>query len=179
MERELLLLGLLRQSGMHGYKIIEFIERDLAMCTDLKKPTAYFLLDKMAQNGWISWSEEREGNRPPRRIYQITPEGEAQFQSLLRESLAQYEPLKFTDDIALAFADGLPHAELLELLRQRRTALLTVVEVVRLTPAHKGFIQFVIDHQLIHLESELRWMDELLNRISLPSITGEEEHGLA
>jgi len=63
MNRELLLLGLLRQSEMHGYKIIEFIERDLAICTDLKKPTAYFLLDKMAQNGWISWMEEREGKR--------------------------------------------------------------------------------------------------------------------
>ena len=113
MDRELLLLGLLRQSGMHGYKIIEFIERDLAICTDLKKPTAYFLLDKLAQNGWISWSEEREGNRPPRRIYAITAEGEAQFQQLLRANLGQYEPLKFTSDIALAFANELPPAELL------------------------------------------------------------------
>ena len=42
------------------------------MCSDLKKPTAFFLLDKMAQNGWISWTEEQEGNRPPRRNYQIT-----------------------------------------------------------------------------------------------------------
>src|SRR5574338_1673097 len=111
MNRELLLLGLLRQSEMHGYKIIEFIERDLAMCTDLKKPTAYFLLDKMAQNGWISWMEERDGNRPPRRIYQITPEGERLFQKMLRESLAHYEPVKFTDDIALALSEMLPDIE--------------------------------------------------------------------
>ncbi|MEP7288515.1 MAG: PadR family transcriptional regulator [Chloroflexota bacterium] len=178
MERELLLLGLLRQSGMHGYKIIEFIERDLAMCTDLKKPTAYFLLDKMAQNGWISWTEEREGNRPPRRIYQITSEGEVQFQKLLRESLSHYAPLKFTDDIALAFADGLPRAELVDLLTRRRDALLAVVEATRLTPAHPGFIQLGIDHQLIHLESELRWMDNLLERVSSQSITGGN-HGFA
>jgi DNA-binding PadR family transcriptional regulator len=172
MERELLLLGLLRHSGMHGYKIIEFIERDLAMCSDLKKPTAYFLLDKMAQNGWISWVEEREGNRPPRRIYQITDEGEAQFQKLLRASLAHYEPVKFTDDIALAFADGLPQTEILELLQQRRNALQRIVEATRLTPAHPGLVALVIDHQRIHLESELVWMDELMERITAISNKG-------
>ena len=174
MERELLLLGLLRQSGMHGYKIIECIERDLAMCTDLKKPTAYFLLDKMAQSGWIQWTESREGKRPQRRIYEITAVGEVEFQKLLRESLAKYEPHKFTDDIALAFADGLPHAEILELLGQRQEALRLVVEAMRLTPAYRGFVQLVIDHQLVHLESELHWMDELMRRVA--SSESQESH---
>lgn len=178
MERELLLLGLIRQSEMHGYKIIEFIERDLAMCSNLKKPTAYFLLDKMVQKGWISWVEEREGNRPPRRIYQITTEGEAEFQKLLRALLANYEPVKFSDDIALAFADGLSQTELLELLQQRRNALQRIVEATRITPAHPGLVQLVIDHQRIHLESELVWMDELLERISSNQLKVEPiEHG--
>ena len=35
MERELLLLGFLRRENMHGYKLNEFIERDMAACTDL------------------------------------------------------------------------------------------------------------------------------------------------
>lgn len=165
MERELLLLGLLRQSGMHGYRIIEFIEGDLAVCTDLKKPTAYFLLDKMAQNGWITWTEEREGNRPPRRIYHITAEGEAQFQALLRDCLGRYSPHKFGDDIALAFAEGLPEPELLTLLAQRRAALLHAIEDIQAAPPHAGFVQLVIDHQRHYLESELRWMDELIARL--------------
>ncbi len=169
MNRELLLLGLIRQSEMHGYRIIEFIERDLAMCTDLKKPTAYFLLDKMAQNGWISWTEERDGNRPPRRTYQITTEGEGQFQKLLRESLAHYEPVKFSDDIALAFSEALSPAERLELLSRRYQALQAMVEAVRSTPSHPGMAQLAIDHQRVHLESELRWMDELMERISTNS----------
>jgi len=172
MNRELLLLGLLRQSEMHGYRIIEFIERDLAMCTDLKKPTAYFLLDKMAQNGWISWTEEREGNRPTRRTYQITPDGEIEFQKLLRESLANYDPIKFADDIALAFAEGLSQAELLDLLHRRRSILLTFIDAIKLAPPHQGFVQFVIDHQRMHLESELSWMDQLQERISLYSTIG-------
>lgn len=167
MEREVLLLGLLRQSDMHGYKIIEFIERDLAICTDLKKPTAYFLLEKMAKSGWISWTDEREGNRPPRRIYAITPQGEAQFQKMLRESLAHYHSVKFADDIALAFADDLPPAELHQLLGQRRAALAQALESIQQVPTHKGAVQRVIDHQRVHLESELRWLDGVLNEINL------------
>ena len=178
MERELLLLGLLRQSNMHGYRIIEFIERDLSICTDLKKPTAYFLLDKMAHNGWIEWAEEQEGNRPPRRIYRITAQGEAQFQTLLRESLSHYEPHKFTDDIALAFADALPGGELTVLLRQRREALRSLLEAANATPPHPGLVQLVIEHHRFHLDSELRWIDELIARISTTSTT-EEDHGLA
>ena len=49
MERQLLLLGLLRREDMHGYRLNEFIERDMAFCTDVKKPTAYYLLDKLAE----------------------------------------------------------------------------------------------------------------------------------
>lgn len=178
MEREVLLLGLLRQSEMHGYKIIEFIERDLALCTDLKKPTAYFLLEKMAQNGWITWTEDREGHRPLRRIYAITPLGEAQFQKMLRESLTNYHPIKFADDIALAFADNLPPQELQQLLAQRRTALAGILYATQQTPRHKGAIQLVIDHQLVHLESELKWLDGLLNQINSNPSLGEP-HGLA
>ena len=51
MERELLLLGFLRREQAHGYRLNEFIEREMTACTDIKKPTAYFLLDKMAHEG--------------------------------------------------------------------------------------------------------------------------------
>src|SRR5689334_24991696 len=107
MDRELLLLGLLRRAHMHGYQLHEFIERDLATCTDLKKPTAYFLLDKMTRLGWITQREEREGNRPARRVYQVTAAGEAQFQQLLRENLSGSATTRFTGDIGLIFADTL------------------------------------------------------------------------
>ena len=90
MERELLLLGFLRREQAHGYRLNEFIEREMTACTDIKKPTAYFLLDKMAKQGWITMRETREGNRPPRRVYRLTAKGEAQYQKLLRENLGSF-----------------------------------------------------------------------------------------
>jgi hypothetical protein len=47
-----------------------------------------------------------------------------------------------------------------------------IVESTQLTPSHPGLVQLVIDHQRIHLESELVWMDELVEHITSISIKG-------
>jgi DNA-binding PadR family transcriptional regulator len=162
MERELLLLGLLRQNKVHGYKLTEYIERNMTSCTDLKRSTAYFLLDKMVQKGWITATDEQEGNRPPKQVFSITPEGETVFQTMLRENLSAYSSVKFGDDIGIAFTDALPPAEVVELLHKRRDMLESELRVAREIPPHDRQIQLVIDHYIFHLDSELRWLDHLL-----------------
>lgn len=175
MDRELLLLGLLRQMDMHGYRLAEFIERDLTICTDLKKPTAYFLLDKMVKQGWITQHQAQEGNRPLRRVYKITPEGETQFQRLLRENLATHTSATFVGDVGLAFVDALEPAEARILLAQRRTALAADLEAAHAVPKHAGSWQLLIEHRILHLENELRWLDEVLNRLVVEG-SGEANH---
>jgi len=162
MERELLLLGFLRRENMHGYKLNEFIEKNMAACTDLKKPTAYFLLDKMAQQGWITMRETRAGNRPLRRVYHVTAKGEAQYQKMLRENLGSFSAAKFSGDIGLAFADDLDTAEVLDLLSQRRAALATELEKAQAVPQHAGSLQLIIDHQVAHLGAELQWLAQVI-----------------
>ena len=85
MERELLLLGMLRIQAMHGYQLHELIDSHLGESIQIKKPTAYSLLNKMADAGWVSYVEEQAGNRPLRRVYTITEAGEAAFQRLIRQ----------------------------------------------------------------------------------------------
>jgi len=165
MDRELLLLGLLRRQEMHGYQLMEFIDRVLNFCTDIKKPTAYFLLDKMAEAGWIARTESQAGHRPPRQVYRLTEQGEIAFQRLLRANLAGYTALRFADDIGLAFIDSLSPAETLALLGQRRAALAEALAAARAVPPHPGSIQFIIEHQVRHLEAELQWLDELQTRL--------------
>ncbi len=167
MDRELLLLGLLRRQDMHGYQLHEFINQSMSSCVDLKKPTAYFLLDKMAAAGWISETEAQEGNRPPRRVYQLTTEGEAAYQRLLRENLATHHATRFPGDIGLAFLDSLPAAESRSLLQQRRDDLAHELAEAQAIPRHAGTAQWVIDHLIHHLQSELTWLDEVNHRISI------------
>lgn len=162
MERELLLLGILRQQDMHGYQITEFINRDLAYCTDLKKPTAYFLLKKMAEGGLIAEEIAQEGGRPARHVYRLTEAGEAEFQRLLRENLAGHASATFADDIGLAFLDTLDPAEGRALLETRRAAVEARLAEVRAVPRHGGSIQLMIDHQARFLEAEQAWLSEVI-----------------
>lgn len=157
--RELLLLGLLRQQDMHGYQLNEFIDQALAACTDLKKPTAYFLLDKLAAAGWIKEKRAQTGRRPARRVFTLTAAGEAAFQALLRENLSAWRPATFAGDMGLAFADALPSAEAAALLTQRRAALAASLDAARQAPDHGGSLQWVVEHQAHHLAAELDWLD--------------------
>jgi DNA-binding PadR family transcriptional regulator len=165
MDRELLLLGLLRQEDMHGYQLHEFINQNMASCVDLKKPTAYFLLDKMAESGWVTQMEEQEGNRPPRRVYQLTTDGEAAFQRLLRENLSTYSPARFPGDIGLAFLDALDPHEAIALLNTRRHTIQMELNSAEAIPQHPGSSQLVIEHLVRHLRTELNWLDEVLARL--------------
>ena len=166
MERELLLLGLLRRGDTHGYRLHEFINNYMASCTDLKKPTAYYLLDKMADKGWIEQMDEQSGSHPPRRVYSLTPAGEAAFQRLLRENLAAYHPAHFAGDVGLAFLDALNAGEARDLLQQRREIIAAKLAESRATPPHSGSMQFVIDHATRHLEAELAWLDDVLANLA-------------
>lgn len=161
MDTNLLLLGLLRRASMHGYQLMEFIERNLSTCTDLKKPTAYLGLERLAQQGFVQEQEMREGKRPPRKVYTITPEGEREFLRLLAHNLSTYTPAKFPHDLGLAFADALPAEEIAALLEHRRAMLVAQLDSARQAPPHGGTLQLLVEHIVTHLESELDWLDRV------------------
>jgi DNA-binding PadR family transcriptional regulator len=162
MDRELLLLGLLRAQQMHGYELNEVISR-ITKYIGLKKATVYFLLDKMADSGWVTRTETQEGNRPARHVYTLTEEGEVIFHALLRENLATHHPARFEGDIGLAFADALPPVELRTLLAQRRGAVEAELNALRGSVHPEGGLRWIIEHQIRHLTTELTWIDDLIS----------------
>ncbi len=166
MDKQLLLLGLLRQRTRHGYEMADYIETALASCVDLKKPTAYFLLDKMTAAGWLTHSSQREGNRPIKRVYQLTSQGEAEFQHLLRLNLAAFSESTFPGDIGIIFIDALPRPEALALLAQRRAALTARQAEVHAAPPHPGALQWTVEHLRRHLHAELGWLDDVIGDLS-------------
>jgi DNA-binding PadR family transcriptional regulator len=157
--RELLLLGLLRKREMHGYQLSEFMETHLGLFFDIKKATAYNLLGKMEKKGWVASREEREGKRPPRRVYAITPEGEVLFQELLRAALPEYRRAAYPGNVPILFMDSLPSEELEALLDQRRGA---IRERIVALETHLDHVQHpLFNHQLLVLKAELKWVENL------------------
>jgi len=172
MERKLLLLGLLRSQEMSGYQLNELIDSHMRAGVRLKKPTAYRLLSKMADDGWITYTEEREGNRPLRRVYAITPKGEGAFQQLLRDSLADYSPAEFHSTISLAFLDALPAEERLSLLRKRNSVIKNLLQIALTHGDGHGGFQLLTEHQIRHLSTDLEWLSEVIARLE----SGSQDH---
>ena len=167
MERQLLLLGLLRAQKMHGYQLNEFLERHYDFITDLKSSTAYYLLDKLATDGYVSMEVEQVGNRPPRRVYEITPKGEAQFFDLLRANLAAHNAPIYADEVGLSLMADLPRPEVRACLVQKRR--LIQVELDRLAGMEATLrtggneqVYLALDHHLTLVRAELAWLDRLL-----------------
>ncbi|MDX1414913.1 MAG: PadR family transcriptional regulator [Candidatus Promineifilaceae bacterium] len=165
MERELLLLGLLKREQMHGYQLHEFIDSYMQTCVDIKKPTAYYLLDKMERQGLITRKEEKKGNRPTRRVYSMTTAGEERFQHLLRRNLATYQQNLYPNNTGFIFLQELPLDEAVALLLQRRQLIRARLQEAKGAPHHPSGMQYMIDHQITMLQAELTWLEGVIERL--------------
>lgn len=119
MEKKLLLLGLLLSHEMHGYQLNEILQHNPGTPISLKKSNAYKLLSDMEKDGWVTHTQEQEGNRPQRRVYSVTEDGEAAFYRILRENLASQPSPEFPGVVGLDFLYLLPTEEATALLETR------------------------------------------------------------
>lgn len=118
-ERTLLLLGLLTAQDRHGYEINDFIEHNLQNVISLKKATAYQLLERLEQHGLVESRIEQHGQRPSRKVYHITAQGQERFGEMLLAQLQQEEPLILTGNVPVMFSENLALGTLLAGLRER------------------------------------------------------------
>ena len=171
-ERKLLLLGLLRQTEMHGYMLNAHL--DCTAPISLKKPTAYNLLERMKKDGWVEHRDEPTGDRP-RRVFAVTAQGEQAFQEQLRQQLAAFVPAELPGLVSLIFLDAIPPAEALELFRVRRTGLEAHRAALEeggdehdttADDHHTGSAHLAIEYIRRFLDLETRFLDEVIEHMA-------------
>jgi DNA-binding PadR family transcriptional regulator len=108
----------------------------------------------------------QDGNRPVRKVYQLTSLGEREYQRLLRENLSSFQPISFAGDVGLAMLDQLSSDEAVTLLQERRENLERAYQEAQAAPLHQGSLQFAIRHQVFFLTQELKWLDQILAELT-------------
>lgn len=163
----LLLLGMLRVQSQHGYRINEFLERNAGTTTAMKKATAYAVLDRLCQDGYVTAQVEQEGRRPPRKVYSITPRGENLFFDLLRRGLGTADRFIFDGDEALMFVDNLPPDEARRLLEHRLAEVEEQLTKYAGMPSHGEAlgVTLAIGHREALLRAESAWLTGLIDRL--------------
>lgn len=169
MDRRILLLGLLRMQEMHGYQLNDFIDRRLDFVTDLKKPTAYYILDKLCKDGYVREETEQAGHRPERRVYHITPKGEECFQALLRENLTDFEQTYYADDLGIIFMHSLAPQEVRAALKEKLGRVrkeLAHLEALTAHNAPNDPVRLVLTHKIAHLRVDEQWVSGIINLLA-------------
>jgi len=71
------LLLLLRGDASHGYNLVDALSQFGFAPGTVDASVVYRMLREMEVGGWVTSQWDTAGSGPPRRVYQVTPEGEA------------------------------------------------------------------------------------------------------
>ncbi len=161
----LVVLWLLAEHPLHGYQIKRVLsDPGLTHWFPIEFASIYSVLRFLERTGCARRiGTEREGRRPLRRRYAITPKGRDYFADLLRETWRRPSPVAQPVDVALAAMAELPDDEVRALLAERRDALAERLRhldrAARSAPARE-----MVKRARAVTRGELEWLDALAMR---------------
>ncbi len=112
------IIGVLRERPMHGYEIARrFVaDLDLGLVLPMDMSTVYALLKDLHEEGLLEGQREVVGLRPPRTVYQLTAEAEAQFLRWLEEPVSRLREVRTDLLVKLYFCRAISKQATLHLL---------------------------------------------------------------
>lgn len=173
-----MVLALLREGDMHPYEMMRLLRsRRGERLIRIQNGTFYHTVSRLEQQGFLEEvGIDREGNRPERTTYSLTPAGDAAIASWVRRELPKID--RPTESrVAFAEAHNLERSEVARLLEMRRELLAAEAA------AHRAGLddaiargmpeQYLVEiqRQSVLLDAELAWQDALHARLvdgSLP-----------
>jgi DNA-binding PadR family transcriptional regulator len=178
----LAVLASLTERSMHPYEMATTMRaRHKDECIKLNFGSLYTVVEALERNGFIEAQETgREGRRPERTVYRITPAGSAELLDWLSEllSVPGKEYLRF--EAGLSLLPVLTPSQAVELLEIRCQHLevdlarrRTVGELI----ASQGVARlFTVEHEYMTalVETELQWTRTLIDEVKSNSLDGIE-----
>lgn len=167
-----MVLALLREGDMHPYEMIRLMrQRHDDRLVAITNGTVYHTVSRLERGGLLDQvGVDRDGNRPERTTYTLNSEGRDAVREWVRRELPRIDhPAEFR--VALAEAHNLDRDEVIDLLHTRQASL--TGEHLQRRGGHEQALardvpeQFLVevDRDVIHLETELRWIEGLIEQL--------------
>lgn len=170
MKAQLYILGLLMRYGpQHGYRLKQTVEEEISDFAQIRLPTIYYHLDKLKENGYVSATSDKDGNRPEKTVFSITEDGEKYFYILLKKIQVEELSLELPLDGAIFFRERIDknvfsatiknakitmESKLEKLVARRDSTLQVIPDIGKLSA------QAIFNHHIYHLQAELEWLKE-------------------
>lgn len=170
---ETAILGILKDSPLHGYELRKRLNLVLGSFRALSYGSLYPCLKGLVARGLISTSDQPTvpphalSGKRARIVYELTAEGKETLQSVLATSgPTAWEDESF--DVRFAFFGQTDAETRLRILEGRRTRLAERLELVRESAARarERLDEYTLElqrHGLEQVEHEVRWLDALID----------------
>lgn len=163
---EYALLGLVRRAPIHGYNLLQEFSRPggLSQVWEIKIGLVYAYLVKLERQGYLASDRLQEGDHPNRRLYAITPAGEAAFQHWVRSPVLNTRDLRQLFMLKLYFADDVgPEVGQRLILDQIALCRGWVAGLERERAGAAGWKQKVFAYRMELTYASLKWLEGLKN----------------
>jgi DNA-binding PadR family transcriptional regulator len=169
-EQELLLLGLLREGPKHGYEIKKKIKEILSLFSGVDLRSIYYPLRVLEKKGFLEKRITKQGRRPERMVYELTPRGESHFKELLTQSFLSFKRPQFSLDLSLYFLDYIKPKIAQRRLRARKLVLEKLARGLRqmanpLKKRKPSSLSYILEHDLRMVETESKFLDQLIRTL--------------
>jgi DNA-binding PadR family transcriptional regulator len=176
----LAVLSCLTERPMHPYEISTTLRtRGKEHSIKLNYGSLYSVVEALQRHGLITSRETtREGRRPERTVYEITPDGVSEFEDWLAELLSTPVRGYTSLEAGLSLMAGLPPEEVARLLGERVVALrieIGSLEASEQVTADLGLPEvFWVETRFRHalLSAELDFVRDLATRITSGALDG-------
>jgi DNA-binding PadR family transcriptional regulator len=178
----LAVLSLLAERPMHPYEMASTLrERHKEKSIKLRYGSLYTVIETLQRDGLIAEQEKvREGRRPERTVFELTPSGQAELERWMTDilSLPVKEYPQF--EAGLSLMPVLAPDTVAKLLEERLKHLAAHIETTRKKTAEveeAGVAPLFLIENEYHLalcEAEHRFVAELLDRIRSDALRGME-----
>jgi DNA-binding PadR family transcriptional regulator len=171
MEKELVLLGLLKEGPKHGYELKRIVDETISTFAPISAGSIYYTLKALAKRGLVTTTRKRQGRYPEKEVYKITGKGAREFKVLLKRTSCSINRLYRSLDIVLYFMDYLAPEEMIEGLRKRIRQIARIREATERISAkikkegRPYYIQAIAQRNIRFMSEEMEWMEEFVKEI--------------
>jgi DNA-binding PadR family transcriptional regulator len=178
----LAVLALLREEPNHPYGLQAVVRERHMDVVEGRTRALYHAVERLQATGLIEPLETtREGRRPERTVYQLTPRGHDELRSWLMQLLSQGEAGPAAFSAALSLIHHLPPADAVRALEARKIHLECGLEVRYgvdrvLRQKYELPRSVLLDHefQQAAAQAELAWVQSLLDDLHSAKLTWDD-----
>jgi len=164
------LLGLLMGRPRHGYELYQEFQVELGRVWQVGMSQLYAHLRQLEEAGLVAAHTEPQDARPPRKVYHLTPEGQAAFHAWLREPTPYVRHLRVEFLARLYFYRHLSLPGLEALVEaQKEVCQAQIGRFARLAEDEEDdFRTLVLEFRQGQLQAVVHWLDRCLEMLAGP-----------